>query len=131
MMAGIRAKNTKPEMIIRSALHKRGFRYRLHYKGIPGTPDLFFPAKKAAIFVNGCFWHAHGCHLFKMPKTRTDFWSAKLHGNAERDDRNRKLLEEMGIRHLTIWECELKSKSPEEIEAVIEKCNLWLGSSAE
>ncbi len=78
MMSGIRGKNTKPELVIRSALHRAGYRFRLHTRSLPGKPDLVLPKYRAAIFVNGCFWHGHDCHLFKWPGTRKDFWRAKI-----------------------------------------------------
>lgn len=86
MMAGIRGKNTRPELIVRSALFKRGFRYRLHYKGLPGSPDLVSPKYKAVLFVNGCFRHGHDCHLFKWPKSNAAFWKEKLTRNQQRDN---------------------------------------------
>lgn len=78
MMSGIQGKNTKPELTIRKGLHALGFRYRLHGKTLPGKPDLVFPKYKAVIFIHGCFWHAHHCHLFKWPSTRVDFWQEKI-----------------------------------------------------
>ena len=86
MMAGIRGKNTKPEMIIRRGLHARGFRYLLHDKRLPGKPDLVLPKHRAVIFVNGCFWHGHDCPLFKWPKTRKGFWRTKIARNRENDE---------------------------------------------
>ena len=85
MMAGIRGKDTRPELVLRTALHRRGFRYRLHRRDLPGTPDLVFPGRKAVIFVHGCFWHGHDCHLFHWPQTRADFWRGKIGGNIARD----------------------------------------------
>ena len=80
-MAGIKGKNTKPELVIRSALHRRGFRFRLHRKDLPGKPDLVFTRRNAVIFVHGCFWHGHDCHLFRWPKNREDFWREKIGKN--------------------------------------------------
>src|SRR5215813_7107073 len=85
MMAGIRSTNTKPELFLRSGLHRAGFRFRLHAKEVPGKPDVVFPRYGAAIFVNGCFWHRHDCHLFKMPSTRPEFWRQKIERNVQRD----------------------------------------------
>ena len=97
MMAGIRGKNTKPELAMRSALHRRGFRFRLHCKELPGKPDLVFRKFRAVIFVHGCFWHGHGCHLFKWPKTRSEFWQQKIHSNIDRDRRQRLALISAGV----------------------------------
>lgn len=110
MMAGIRGKNTKPELVLRRALHGLGLRYRLHGLDMPGRPDLVFPKYRAAVFVHGCFWHAHGCPLFKWPATRPDFWRKKIGGNRERDERVRKLLLDAGWRVIEVWECALKGR---------------------
>jgi DNA mismatch endonuclease (patch repair protein) len=107
MMAGIRSKNTKPELIVRKALHARGFRFRLHDKNLLGKPDIVLHKYNAVIFVNGCFWHGHDCHLFKWPKTRAEFWRAKIEGNQKRDARNIVLLRDMNWRVLVIWECSI------------------------
>ena len=85
MMAGIRGKDTKPELTIRKAIHARGFRYRIHDRRLPGKPDMVFPRYRAVILVNGCFWHGHNCHLFKWPSTRVDFWKTKIERNREKD----------------------------------------------
>ncbi len=85
MMAGIRGRNTKPEIFIRKALHARGFRYRLHPRAVPGVPDFTLPRWRAAVFVHGCFWHGHDCPLFRLPGTRPDFWLAKIERNRARD----------------------------------------------
>lgn len=108
-MSGIRGKNTKPELMIRKALHARGFRYRLHC-GLPGKPDICLPKHRAVIFVHGCFWHGHGCHLFKWPKTREDFWRAKIERNREVDARSMEALVKAGWRVATVWECALKGR---------------------
>jgi DNA mismatch endonuclease (patch repair protein) len=105
MMSGIRSKNTKPEIIIRKALHARGFRYSLHPKGIPGKPDIVMPKWRVVIFVHGCFWHLHGCALSKMPSNNAEFWSTKLNGNQRRDALIKRQLIEAGWRTVTIWEC--------------------------
>ncbi len=121
MMAGIKGKNTKPELIIRKELFRRGFRYRLHGKKLPGKPDIVLPKYKTVVFVNGCFWHKHDCHLFKWPKTRTEFWREKILGNVARDKKNRDLLEADGWKVITIWECAIKNKSYDEISLEIDK----------
>lgn len=109
MMSGIRGKNTKPELMIRKALHARGFRYRLHCD-LPGKPDICLPKHRAVIFVHGCFWHGHGCHLFKWPKTREEFWRAKIERNREVDARSMEALAKAGWRVATVWECALKGR---------------------
>ncbi|MCY4061536.1 MAG: very short patch repair endonuclease [Chloroflexi bacterium] len=126
MMAGIGGKNTTPELIIRKGLHARGFRYRLHDRSLPGRPDLVFRRYKAVILVNGCFWHGHGCHLFKWPATRVDFWRQKISDTIERDRQNAIALDRAGWRVLTIWECALKGKARLLLETVIETAACWL-----
>lgn len=108
MMSGIRGKNTKPEIIVRKALHAAGYRFRLHRKDLPGKPDIVLPKYKTVIFVHGCFWHKHDCRYFKWPKTRPDFWREKIEGNVERDRLAYEKLEEMGWRVKVVWECELE-----------------------
>jgi len=110
MMSGIRGKNTKPELLIRKALHARGFRYRLHCKDLPGNPDLCLPKYRAVIFVHGCFWHGHGCHLFKWPKTRPEFWREKIRRNQEVDESAITALWSAGWRVAVIWECAIKGR---------------------
>lgn len=131
MMSGIRGKNTKPEMLIRKALFRRGFRYRLHDKRYPGRPDVVLPRYKAFILVHGCFWHGHGCHLFKWPSSRAGFWKEKINRNRERDA---KQLEEHlanGFRVLTVWECALKGRTNTEQEHVFDLIVEWLTSDDE
>jgi DNA mismatch endonuclease (patch repair protein) len=110
-MAAIRGRDTKPEVRIRKALHALGFRYRTHAKELPGRPDLVLPKYKAVVFINGCFWHRHDCHMFKWPLTRPDFWQQKIGKNAENDIRNLALLKEAGWRVATVWECAVKGKA--------------------
>lgn len=126
MMSGIRGKDTKPEILVRKALFRKGFRYRLHYAGLPGKPDLVFPKYRAVIFVNGCFWHGHDCHLFRWPKSNDEFWKNKITGNIKRDKINLALLEEQGWRSATVWECCLKGSSPDRMEIEFEKLSEWL-----
>jgi DNA mismatch endonuclease (patch repair protein) len=126
MMSGISGKNTKPEMLIRKGLHRRGFRYRLHKSDLPGKPDLVFPKYKAIILVNGCFWHQHDCHLFKWPSTREEFWGKKILGNKARDERNLKIYSELGWKVLVIWECAIKGKTRRPLSEVIETAVEWL-----
>ena len=111
-MRRIRKFDTKPELAVRRLAHELGFRYRLHRKDLPGTPDLVFPKLKKIIFVHGCFWHCHDqCIDSRLPKTRTDFWEKKLSANVERDKRNYNDLTQLGWKVITVWECEIKSTS--------------------
>ena len=126
MMSGIRGKNTKPELLIRKALHGRGYRYRLHDKRLPGKPDLVFPKYHAVIFIQGCFWHMHDCHLFKWPSTRKQFWEEKISGNKARDERNITSLIDDGWRVLEIWECATKGMGRLTTEKIIERTAKWL-----
>jgi len=128
MMSGIRGKDTKPETLLRKALHKAGLRYRLHVARLPGKPDLVLPRYKAAILVHGCFWHMHDCHLFKWPTTRTDFWRDKITGNAARDARNEAELKRQGWRVLTVWECALKGRAKRPLDQVLRDSLDWIGS---
>ncbi len=129
MMSGIRGKNTKPELQIRKALHARGFRYRLHKTSLPGKPDLTLPKYNAVIFVHGCFWHLHGCHLFKWPSTRPKFWKKKITGNKTKDQENIATLQKEGWRILIVWECALKGKEKLDFQSVIDQAVKWLNSS--
>lgn len=128
MMSGIRGKNTKPELLVRKALHKRGFRYRLHCTGLPGKPDLCFPKHRAVIFVHGCFWHGHDCHLFKWPSTRPDFWRAKIARNREADATSREKLLAEGWRVGVVWECALKGRTRLPFDAVVDSLAISLQS---
>ena len=128
MMSGIRGKDTRPELIIRKRLHALGFRYRLHDPKLPGKPDILFPKYRAVIFVNGCFWHGHDCHLFKWPSTREDFWRAKISRTQEKDIESTVWLRENHWRVLRIWECALKGRTKLPIEKVIEETISWLTS---
>lgn len=128
MMSGIRSKDTRPEMIVRRALHARGFRYRLHVKDLPGKPDLVFPRYRRVVMVHGCFWHGHNCHLFKVPSTRTEFWLAKIGRNRERDAEVRQALAGLGWRVLEIWECELRDARKAGYQPVVERIAEWLCS---
>ena len=146
-MAAIRGKNTKPEMIVRRGLWKRGFRYRLNHKRLPGHPDLVLRKYRTCIFVNGCFWHGHNVALpqmsdgrsqmgdviessecCKIPKTNREFWVAKIRRNKERDKEEQKKLAAMGWHCITVWECELTPKKREEtLESIAFTLNhIWL-----
>ena len=107
MMSGIRGRNTKPEITVRKLVHFLGFRFRLHRKDLPGTPDLVFPGRKKVVFVHGCFWHRHpGCRFAYNPKTRPEFWRAKFDANVARDQRACSQLQSAGWGVLVVWECE-------------------------
>lgn len=108
-MAAIRGKDTKPEMLVRRAIHAAGFRYRLHRRDLPGSPDIVLTRLRTVVFVHGCFWHHHGCAKSVWPKTRAAFWRAKIEANIARDRRVRVFLRQAGWRVEQIWECELKS----------------------
>ncbi|HYD99093.1 MAG TPA: very short patch repair endonuclease [Alphaproteobacteria bacterium] len=108
IMARIRSKDTKPEWLVRRLLHRQGFRYRVHVRGLPGTPDVAVKGRRLAILVHGCFWHAHeGCRHGRMPKTNLDFWLPKLTRNRQRDAEKLAALEGLGYRVLVLWECEV------------------------
>ncbi len=108
-MALVRGVDTKPELKVRKALHALGYRYRLHDKRLPGSPDLVFPGRRKVVFVHGCFWHRHeGCNLARLPKSRLDFWLPKLEGNRQRDVRKLEGLAELGWAATVVWECELR-----------------------
>lgn len=129
-MARIGARDTKPELLVRRGLHARGFRYRLHVRGLPGRPDIVFPKYRALVFVHGCFWHGHDCSLFRLPATRSEFWSAKIASNRRRDDEVLTGLEAAGWRALVVWECGLRGTGRIGLAEVLDRCEAWLGSSA-
>ena len=109
MMSGIRSRNTKPELLVRRWFHSRGYRYRLHDRRLPGTPDMVLPRYQSVIFVHGCFWHQHpGCRYATRPSTNADFWSAKLSRNKERFSAQERSLLESGWTVYVIWECETR-----------------------
>jgi DNA mismatch endonuclease (patch repair protein) len=109
-MSRIRSKDTKPELLVRRFLHKNGFRYRLYVKDLPGKPDIVLPKYKVVIFIHGCFWHGHeGCKKAVLPKTRTDWWQAKIVSNTKNDFKASGLLEDLGWKVITIWQCQLKN----------------------
>ena len=135
-MAFIKSKDTKPEIIVRKGLWKRGFRYRLNYKRLPGHPDLVLRKYRTCIFVNGCFWHGHNVELNKMessnccrlPNSNRDFWITKIRRNKERDKEEQRRLAEMGWHCITVWECELTPKRREKtLESLAFTLNhIWL-----
>ncbi len=146
-MAAIRSKDTKPEMIVRKGLWKRGFRYRLNYKRLPGHPDLVLRKYRTCIFINGCFWHGHNVaepqmdngkwiidnsECCKIPRTNREFWVAKIRRNKERDKEEQRKLAEMGWHCITVWECELKpSKRETTLDSIAFTLNhIWLQDRA-
>lgn len=109
LMSRIRAKDTTPELQVRSMLWREGYRFRLHPRELPGRPDIVLPKWRAVVLVNGCFWHAHeNCRLFRIPATRTDFWRTKLEANRQRDMRVIKSLQDLDWRIAVVWECALR-----------------------
>ena len=126
MMKEIRAKDTKAELLIRRALHSRGFRYRTHVEKLPGKPDIVLPKYHAVVLVNGCFWHGHGCSLFRLPKTRRDFWKSKIDRNRDRDIEVLSLLKSAGWRCLTVWECTIRGPGKREFTSVIDTIESWI-----
>ena len=111
-MSRITGRNTKPEILLRSLLHREGFRFRLHDKRLPGKPDIVLPRHRTVIFVNGCFWHRHNnCEYAYTPKSRQEFWLNKFQGTVQRDQEKQKMLADLGWQVLVVWECELKRNS--------------------
>jgi len=128
MMSGIRSRDTRPEMLVRSLLHARGFRYRVHAKELPAKPDIVLPRWRAVVLVNGCFWHGHDCHLFKLPATRKAFWLEKITKNAERDQRNVYDLQNAGWRTGTVYECALKGRARRDSKEIGDELARWIRS---
>ena len=126
MMAGIRAKNTKPELLIRSGLHRLGYRFRLHDRCLPGKPDIVLRKYKSAIFVHGCFWHVHECNIFKWPQTRENFWRTKLLRNREVDSKSIAAIQGLGWRTAVVWECAIRGASSKTIPTVLGELDDWL-----
>ncbi len=130
MMSGIKGKNTKPELLLRKGLYRRGFRYRLHNRDLPGKPDMVLRKYRAVIFAHGCLWHRHECHLFKWPcidnPVKAAFWRDKINGNRQRDDQQLKALSEQGWRVAVVWECALKGRYRRDSSDVIEQLADWL-----
>lgn len=127
MMAGIKGKNTKPELSLRRCLHAAGLRYRLHSRELPGAPDLVLPKFGCAVFVHGCFWHWHECRHSKVPATRPEFWIEKLKKNRERDRRTVSLLTSSGWRCAIVWECAIRRDgSGERVSSVARSLEKWI-----
>lgn len=125
-MRAIKQKNTNPEIRIRRLLFAKGFRFRIHVRSLDGSPDIVLPKHRVVIFVHGCFWHGHQCHLFKLPSTRTEFWANKIELNKGRDERDQKELIAKGWRVLTVWECALKGKKKQPDDVVINEITDWI-----
>ena len=121
LMSRIKGKNTGIELEVRKGLHALGFRYRLGGAGLPGRPDIVLPKHRTAVFVHGCFWHKHSCSLFRLPKTRREFWKTKIEANHARDGRNETHLRALGWRVETIWECQLRHQSEQQRAELIAK----------
>jgi DNA mismatch endonuclease (patch repair protein) len=120
MMAGIKSKNTNPEMIVRKYIHAQGLRFRLHSQGLPGSPDLVLPKYKVAVFVHGCFWHRHeSCRYATTPASNTDRWMLKFSENTKRDTLNTEKLHSLGWKVLVVWECELRKNPTERLQKLV------------
>lgn len=126
MMSGIRAINTKPEVLVRQLLHRRGFRFRTHVSGLPGKPDIVLARLRTVVFVHGCFWHGHACALFKWPKSRADFWQQKIMRNKANDEKAMVSLRQAGWRIATVWECALKGPGRQAPDAIGDVLAEWL-----
>ena len=132
MMASVRTSGTKPELLVRKVLLAEGYRYRLgeNYRRLgrklPGKPDIVLPGRKTVIFVHGCFWHRHDCHLFVWPKTRVEFWETKLNGNHERDAKQQSALLDGGWRVGVVWECALRGKGEKALQKLAKELIDWL-----
>lgn len=130
MMSGIRSKHTRLERVVRSGLHRLGFRFRLHVRALPGTPDLVLPRYRAAVFVSGCFWHGHDCELFRWPGTRREFWRKKIGANRHRDARNLGSCRREGWRVLVVRECAMRGSAARPVETVVSEIAGWLRSES-
>lgn len=119
IMASVRSKDTKPELVVRRFLHRQGYRYRLHRKDLPGSPDIVFPSRRKVLFVHGCYWHGHRCRWGNLPKSNATYWHDKIRANRERDARNVSDLRLLGWDVHTVWQCELRDK-PSAFERIVE-----------
>ena len=119
LMSRIRGANTKPELEVRSMLHGMGYRFRLHRRDLPGTPDIVLPSRGVVVFVHGCFWHGHACERDKMPKSRIEYRAEKIEANRKRDARKRRAIRALGWKVVIVWECELKR--PEKLAGKLQK----------
>lgn len=128
-MAAIRATNTRPELLIRRGLHRRGYRYRLKQAQLPGRPDIVFRRFRAIIFVHGCFWHGHDCELFRLPQTRTEFWESKIAGTRGRDLEVQAKLKAEGWRQAVVWECAIRGRHNWDFDRLFDELSSWLEGS--
>jgi DNA mismatch endonuclease, patch repair protein len=128
IMASVGQKNTGAEILLRTALHRLGLRYRLHERSLPGSPDLVLPRFNAVVFVHGCYWHSHGCYRSTVPKTRKRFWTTKFAANKTRDAKKKAELLKRGWRVLTVWECTLSGKTAKPIASLAKRVETWLNS---
>jgi len=126
MMSRITGRDTMPELTVRSGLHRRGFRFSLHRKDLPGKPDLVLPVHQTIVFVHGCFWHCHHCDYFRLPKSNRTFWRTKLEANVNRDKRNIQALLDEEWYVATIWECSIRDQSEEAINSMLERLADWV-----
>lgn len=126
MMSRVGRRDTGPEMVLRKALHKRGLRYRLHDRKLPGSPDLVFPRFRAVAFIHGCFWHAHGCRKTTIPTTQHEFWTKKFHSNQARDRASTESLIAQGWRVLVVWECASRGKGALAPDTIAQHVDAWL-----
>jgi DNA mismatch endonuclease (patch repair protein) len=131
IMSQVRSKNTTPELAVRSLLHRNGYRFRIHVKSLPGTPDIVLPKYHAVVLVHGCFWHGHTCHLYRLPKSRQEWWQEKVRRNREKDIRQIDELVERGWRVCTVWECALKRKGKLDSTELMRQLEQWLGRGEE
>lgn len=129
MMFGIWGKDTQPEMVLRKALHARGFRYRLHVPDMPGRPDMVFPRHRVVILAHGCFWHGHDCGLFRVPDSRREFWEAKINRNRERDQEVDRKLAADGWRRLAVWKCAMRGRGRLARQELVSQVVEWLKGS--
>lgn len=127
-MSRIKGANTKPELLIRKALHARGLRFRLHRRDLAGRPDIVLARHHTVIFVHGCFWHAHNCHLATKPQTRTEFWQLKIHGNALRDQQAIQQLEEQHWKVGIVWECALRGPKRQPLNDLLDQLETFIKS---
>jgi len=128
IMAAVKSKDTTPELFVRRLVHSLGYRYRLHVRSLPGTPDLVFPRLRKVINVNGCFWHMHGCARCRVPSSRRDYWIAKMQRNAARDKRTRRQLQRDGWGVMVIWECQIRLSHKDQLA---KRIAAFLGKSAQ
>lgn len=121
-MSAVKSKNTRPEMFVRSTLHRNGYRFSLHRPNLPGKPDIVLPKYRTVIFINGCFWHSHkNCKKAGLPKSNVDFWNHKIQSNVERDKKNYSALSELGWRVLVIWTCSCQKKEAPQLLSKIKE----------